>query len=328
MTTQALTKKQKIFIGGLGGITPIFVNLLVIDIHIILFNLNMITMLGFMTRVIILFYVGGMLAYLNKEDDPVKVFQLGIVAPAMITAIINGNNVASGINTSENLVKAERSYSLHIPLISVAHANTAVEVRTISITEENKGKDFWYVIVGSFLVKEDAIKWAEKVQSKGFIATVYYPHTDRNYYPVVIGVLSSYQEAEKLRQKAIDAGFSKDTYLWTSPRDFSEEESPTQKFLRGFLGLQSKNVWFVIAGSHLREDDAQVQAKEIRSIGFEANVYEPSEGKKYYSVVIGSFLEYSDAKQLRQKAIEAGLPKSTYLWTFRDEIREEPEQTF
>ena len=100
-----------------------------------------------------------------------------------------------------------------------------VKVKTISITEENKGKELWYVIVGSFLTREDAVKQAEEARLKEFAATVYLPHTGgKKYYPVVIGVPSSYQEAKKLCQKAIDAGFPKDTYLWTSFLALGEEK--------------------------------------------------------------------------------------------------------
>ena len=54
----------------------------------------MITVIGYAVRVFGLFLVGGLWACLHKsEADPKKLFQLGIVAPAMITGMISASNV-------------------------------------------------------------------------------------------------------------------------------------------------------------------------------------------------------------------------------------------
>src|SRR5262249_28372704 len=55
------------------------------------------------------------------------------------------------------------------------------------------------------------------------------------------------------------------------------KESGWDQFLEGFVGRTPKKVWFVIAGSHLRLDEARKQAEKINREhpGFRAEVYAP-----------------------------------------------------
>ena len=64
---------KKILIGGLGALTPIIMNLLVIDLEVLLLNVTLFAVLGYTIRVIILFYLGGITAFLHK-DEHVKNF--------------------------------------------------------------------------------------------------------------------------------------------------------------------------------------------------------------------------------------------------------------
>ena len=85
---------KKIFIGGLGALTPIIMNLLVVDFNILLVNLTTFALIGYLIRVVVLFYLGGLVSYLHKDEkSPLKVFEFGIIAPALLTALINANNV-------------------------------------------------------------------------------------------------------------------------------------------------------------------------------------------------------------------------------------------
>lgn len=313
-----LTTKQKIMIGGLGGITPVFVNMLIVDFEIILQNLNAITMIGFTIRLVTLFYIGGIVAYLNQEDSPVKVFQLGIVAPAMITAAINGSNinVSKPPTAPVTTPVTVNGSSLSVPVFPVAEAyNTTISLISNSYAADEHKSKGWHVVVGSYTEKEKAMKRAEEVRAKGFTATVYDPDSDSQEYSVVIGAFQSFEEARKLRLRAIEAGFTKGVYLWISPKEFSfPEESLTQKFLRGFIGLQPRNVWFVIAGAYTKIEDAQIQAIKIQKLGLEAEVYQPNLFKSRYPVVIGSFLTHSEAETLRQQAIKKEVPGNVDLW--------------
>jgi SPOR domain len=90
------------------------------------------------------------------------------------------------------------------------------------------------------------------------------------------------------------------------------------QFLEGFIGRSPKNVWFVIVGSHLQLEDARKQAEKVNRTypSFHAEVYAPYGDNPYYAVVIGPNLTQDEARALRDRAIQAGLPKDTYYKTF------------
>ena len=89
-----MTTQKKVFIGGLGALTPIIINLLVIDLTVLFVNLTVLAVFGYLLRVTVLFYLGGLVAYLHKDEkSPLKIFEFGIIAPALLTALINANNV-------------------------------------------------------------------------------------------------------------------------------------------------------------------------------------------------------------------------------------------
>ena len=220
-----LSGRQRFMIAGLGGIMPVLLSLIVIDLQIILLNVTKIAVASYLIRVFALFAVGGLVGWLHrKEIDPVKLFQLGIAAPALITAAINGGNVT-------------------LPNAPI---------------DQNKQAS-WNVISQAY---------AQTTPEQGL-------------------------------------------------KHFSlPEETSTQMIYRGFFGALQKNVWFVIAGSHLTREAAEKQVGQISKSGFSADVYAPYGGNPYYAVVIGAQLELSEARKLQQKAVASGLPKDTYLWTF------------
>ncbi|MBI4420626.1 MAG: carboxypeptidase-like regulatory domain-containing protein [Gemmatimonadetes bacterium] len=93
--------KRKALLGGIGALTPLILNLLVVDIATVLSGLEPLVVVGYAIRVGVLFFVGALWASLHKtETDPKKLFQLGIVAPAMIVGVINGLNARPGSGES------------------------------------------------------------------------------------------------------------------------------------------------------------------------------------------------------------------------------------
>ncbi|HXO29550.1 MAG TPA: hypothetical protein VOA80_19525 [Thermoanaerobaculia bacterium] len=96
--------------------------------------------------------------------------------------------------------------------------------------------------------------------------------------------------------------------------------SGIEEFVQGFLGRPNET-WFVISASHLTREAAQKHADSINAArkGFQADVYRRFGDNKYYEVVIGAGLTKADALLLQQRAIGAGLPKDTYLWTLPGE---------
>lgn len=97
---------------------------------------------------------------------------------------------------------------------------------------------------------------------------------------------------------------------------YLKEASYIDRFWYGISG-NLDSPWFVIAGSHITEEKANSQVQELQQKGYDAKVYDRFGGSKYYGVMIGSYLTIAEAKQLRAKAIEDGLPKDTYLWKWK-----------
>jgi len=226
---------QRILIGGLGALTPVIMNLVAVDLEALLVKLTLLALIGYILRGLVLFFLGGVMAYLHKdENNRLKIFELGIVAPALITALINAGNVQVPKATVQKYGTATGSI-ISIPS-AYAQPTEKEEIKTFSLPEETRAQQFWrgltgstpervwFVIVGSHLKMEDAEEQAQQINQKnlGFTAEVYAPYGGNPYYGVIIGANLTYKEAEELRQQAISAGFPKDPpmapYLWSIPR--------------------------------------------------------------------------------------------------------------
>src|SRR6266478_3652663 len=80
-------------LGALGGLLPILVSLLTIDLAPIIDHPNVLSLgnyVGYAIRIIVLIILGGTMALLNREvKEPFALVQLGIAAPALVTSFIN-----------------------------------------------------------------------------------------------------------------------------------------------------------------------------------------------------------------------------------------------
>jgi hypothetical protein len=226
-----MSNQKRFLIAGAGAIGPLLVNLTVLDLRTLFLGITALVLISYVIRQAALFAIGGVVGLLNKEDDALKLFQIGIAAPALLTALLNANQV-------------------RLPSVSAPPAPSSSSGPTGAL-----------------------------------ISSAYAQETPR----------------QQLRTFSLP------------------QESATQQVYRGLFGSVPTNVWYVIAGSYLRQDNAEQEAQKIRQKGFAAEVYAPYGANKFYAVVIGAQLTRSDAQQLRQKAIQAGLPRDTYLWTFATE---------
>lgn len=223
---------KKILIGGLGALTPIIMNLLAIDLEVLFLNLTLFAVLGYLIRVIILFYLGGMTAFLHKDEtSPVKIFELGIVAPALITALIN----AGQIDVPKVKVPEMPEKISSIQLVSSAYAQTPqeqdttkIEVKTFSMPKETKIQQFWrgligwspkniyYVIVGTYEKKDEAQQQIEQIKSKtnNFKPEIFFPYGNEKKYAVSIGANLTQEKALQLKKEAMDSGYFKQVFVW------------------------------------------------------------------------------------------------------------------
>ncbi len=124
-----MTKQKKFFLGGGGALAPLLVSFIVADVDTLIMyfkdlsNNGIYELAGYATHVAGLFVLGGVWASLHKsERDPKKLFQLGVVAPAVITAMLNASNVEYS-KGNEHVTDIGISFSL----ISTAHAKSTDE---------------------------------------------------------------------------------------------------------------------------------------------------------------------------------------------------------
>jgi hypothetical protein len=74
-------------------------------------------MLGYIIKIVILFIIGALWALWDSEiSSPIKAFQIGIIAPATITAMINAANL------DKNRGPDQSAYNFNISIISKAQA--------------------------------------------------------------------------------------------------------------------------------------------------------------------------------------------------------------
>lgn len=88
-----MTNWRRFWIGGGGALLPLLVTLLAVDISGFIDHAGSYSIgvyVGAAIRYLVLFILGGVVAALNSNElSPVKLVQLGIAAPALVTSYVN-----------------------------------------------------------------------------------------------------------------------------------------------------------------------------------------------------------------------------------------------
>jgi sporulation related protein len=227
-----MSNSKRFLIAGTGAVVPLLINLTVLDLRTLGLDLTIIVIITYVIRQLALFSIGGFVGLMNREEDPLKLIQIGIAAPALITAMLNGNQVRLP-NAQAPSGNASTSLSMRINLTAFAYAQelSQPQLKTFMLPQETVSQQIsrglfgsvpenvWFVIAGSFQVKENAVKQAQNFRRKGFNAEVYLPYGNNKNYAVVIGAMLTRPEAAQLQSKAIQAGLPSDAYLWTFPHE-------------------------------------------------------------------------------------------------------------
>lgn len=221
------TKRDKVLIGGLGALTPLVLPLLSVDLQNWWENLTVFVLLGAMLRISALCYLGGIVAFLHKdENSPIKLFELGIVAPALITGLLHG------IPAGHELSQASQSGFVGAAGLFVTPAFAQ------ELNKERPAKSFrppketvvqqiwrgvidsqvervWFVIAGSYPTLEQATLHTRQINSAAgsFHAEIYAPYKPGGGYSVVIGANLTLAEARDLSSRASRSGLPQ-VYIW------------------------------------------------------------------------------------------------------------------
>jgi len=220
---------KKFMIGGIGGAIPLILNLMVIDYQAIFLNFTLLVGLGYFLRFFVYFGIGGFWASLHNENNKKKLFELGILAPALITAMINAGNVKDSISPLPLPEPPSASFSI----ISPAYADPVdtqipkqfAEQKETATQQIWRGligsfpQNTWFIITGQSTNLNQATLKANQINKTypNISANVYQSFEDSSLYMVVIGEHLTYDQAAALKDKAIADGISKDTYLWQLP---------------------------------------------------------------------------------------------------------------
>jgi hypothetical protein len=231
---------QRFFIACLGALTPIITNLLVVDLNTTLNNLSVIEGANYAIRLCALCASACVVVFLNSDEvRPVKLFQLGVMAPALLTSLINGATISLKANAqaSQNAAIQSLPQKSEFPsLIGTAFAqpapspeaapvkdcllpaqlNTTQQILKglIGLVPDNK----WYVVAGSYGALPGATQNAAEIRNR--FGTKYSVSICRPLggpdaqYRVVIGENLTYADATRLKVDAIAAGFSDNTWVW------------------------------------------------------------------------------------------------------------------
>lgn len=222
-----MTGRQRFLIGGVGGLAPVLMYLATGDFQRFFANAYGIMGIGYCVRAIILFFIGGFIAWLYPDETSrVKVFLLGLGAPAMIGGFLSAASNATTLPGAGAVTSTG--------FIAVVHAQTkgnSYDVKRFTLPAPSRydqfveglvgyhPKNVWFVIAGSFSSLDNARASAATINSKfpGFHADVYAPYPDDPFYTVVIGAQLTEEDAQALRDRAVKAGLGNQTYYKTFP---------------------------------------------------------------------------------------------------------------
>jgi hypothetical protein len=234
---------QRFYIACLGALTPIITNLLVVDLNTTLNNLSVIEGMNYAIRLAALCASACVLVFLNSDEvRPVKLFQLGIMAPALLTNLINGATISIKANaqaTQNSAIQTPLPQKSEFPsLVGSAFAQPGptpapqasqpkdcllpAELSTtqqilkglIGLVPDNK----WYVVVGSYGALPGATQDATEIRARfgtRYSVSICKPlGPPDGQYRVVIGENLTYADATRFKVDAIAAGFGDNTWLW------------------------------------------------------------------------------------------------------------------
>ena len=136
--------RTKLLIGALGAATPLAINLIVVD-HLALASPTALTVLGYGIRVAALVGLGVLVVISNLDEErPARIFQLGLAGPALITALLNGVNQRSLIQSQTIASPTSRAF-LSMPVVYAAPAS---QPRQFELAPETSGEQIWRGLTG------------------------------------------------------------------------------------------------------------------------------------------------------------------------------------
>ncbi len=164
--------------------------------------------------------VGGLWALAQRDEtNRLRLVQFGLLFPALLLALMNGAELGiaryrlyqvsdqRSMTTTLTSPYAQpawqgtvRTFPMHVP--------ESPEIKFLRAITGIERQRTWYVVAAGFRRMEPALEQANEINrdSKGFKAVVYRPYGENPYFKVVIGSDLTFDEAIRLRDKAVAAG--------------------------------------------------------------------------------------------------------------------------
>lgn len=293
-----LSMRTKILVGGLGALTPIIINLLMVDLEKLLIQVTPISIISYIIKVIILFYLGGIVAYFNKDENkPFKLFQLGIYAPALIITLMNAAQLKSGSSNT------------------IFPANPQAPTQEVQKPQK----------LGPDTTKKPISDISPVFPNKQISAAAQARNTNKQAVTFSTNTLQSPEQRNTLS--------TQDTTLY----QFSyPPETYSEQFLRGFLGWKSERIYFVIAAQFTNKEDAfanaqliNTQLKQYQQLvankqALTALVFKPNTAIPNYCVVMAKNVTLSDAQDIVKNIIISNIAtisaSQIIIWKLPDSI--------
>lgn len=218
---------RKLLIGALGAATPLAINYVVVD-QLTLADPTALTLLGYAIRVVALVGLGVLVVVWNLDESrPVRIFQLGLAGPALVTALLNGVNQRALIQSQTLEAPASQGF---FSIAAVALAAPARPVRYFEPPQETSGEQIWRGLTGAranrrwfVIVRREATREAAEAASDrinrtiyGFHAAVFEPFRGKGAWSVVVGEALTHADALRLKAQALGAGLT-GAEAWTPP---------------------------------------------------------------------------------------------------------------
>jgi hypothetical protein len=137
-------------LGALGGFLPVLASAASIDLSPIIDHptLTVGNYVGYVIKVTALVILGGIIASLNREvRQPIALVQLGMAAPALITAYINGSSPARPVHASISFIspaladETTAGKSFRLAGGWLADVNSGIFTRLDTLNEINRMRD-------------------------------------------------------------------------------------------------------------------------------------------------------------------------------------------
>lgn len=220
-----MSPQRRILLAGLGAMMPVILNLAVVDMSSIVNQFTLIACLGYAIRVVVLFFIGGLVGFLNSDEtSPTKVLQFGIGAPAMLLALANGTHIPDPATSDPKATASS------FQIISSAYADD-FSAKRYQLPSVSAAKQFWNGFTGQpvtnvwFVIAQDDLDLAG---ANDLITQVRRDHPDLNpqlyfmygqtaKYAVVVGANLQQADASALASRLQNTPDLQHVKTWKLP---------------------------------------------------------------------------------------------------------------